>query len=95
MKKLLIIVALCLVGRMYAQETQKDTVAVNRSQVELTTTAKGKPVFVWKAQDGTTKNVQTDKQSAERFRNSGKPYVIYNLNQFGERKISKIYVNEA
>jgi len=95
MKKLLIIVALCLIGRMYAQETQKDTVAIHRSQVELTTTAKGKPVFVWKVQDGTTKNVQTDKQSAERFRNSGKPYVIYNLNQFGERKISKIYVKEA
>lgn len=95
MKKLLIIVALCLIGRMYAQETQKDTVAINRSHVELKSNNKGKPFFVWKASDGTTKNVQTDKQSAERFRNSGKPYVIYNLNQFGEKKISKIYVKEA
>lgn len=84
-----ILAALCL----SAQEPTKDTVRIERNRVELQTNDKGKPCFVLTSADGNkTRKVNTDKGSAERFQNSGIPYIIYNLNEFGERKISKIYV---
>ncbi len=93
MKKLLIIALLGLAMGAYAQQ-QKDTVRIERRSLELTTD-NGKNQFVITAKDGTTKKVSTDKQSAEHWKNSGVPYVIFNINQFGEKKISKIYVKEA
>lgn len=85
----LMLAALCL----SAQEQTKDTVRIERNRIELQTTEKGKPCFALTSADGSkTRKVNTDKGSAERFQNSGTPYIIYNLNEFGERKISKIYV---
>lgn len=95
MKKTLIVAAIIMAAlRMSAQEHAKDTVRIERDRVELTQTEKGKPQFVLKSGTDKTKTrkVNTDKGSAERFCNGGTPYVIYNLNEFEERKISKIYV---
>lgn len=93
MRKLFIIALLGLAMGAYAQQ-QKDTVRIERNTIELTT-ENGKNQFVMTAKDGTTKRVSTDKKSAENWRNSGVPYVIFNINSFGEKKISKIYVKEA
>lgn len=94
MKKTLIIAAFMVAALcLNAQEPTKDTVRIERSRVELQTNEKGKPCFVLtSADESKTRKVNTDKGSAERFQNSGIPYIIYNLNEFGERKISKIYV---
>lgn len=94
MKKTLIIAVIIMAAvRLSAQEPTKDTVRIERSRVELQTNDKGKPCFVLTSADGgKTRKVNTDKGSAERFQYSGTPYIIYNLNEFGERKISKIYV---
>lgn len=94
MKKTLIIAVIIMAAvRLSAQEPTKDTVRIHSDRLELTRTEKGKPQFVLYSDDNTkTRKVNTDKGSAERFQSGGTPYIIYNLNEFGERKISKIYV---
>ena len=90
---MIIAVILMAAVRLSAQEPAKDTVCVHRDRLELTHTEKGKPQFVLYSDDNEkTRKVNTDKGSAERFQSGGTPYIIYNLNEFGERKISKIYV---
>lgn len=93
MKKTLIIAVIIMAAvRLSAQEPTKDTVRIHSDRLELTQ-EKGKPQFVLHSDDNAkTRKVNTDKGSAERFQSGGTPYVIYNLNEFGERKISKIYV---
>lgn len=102
MKKSIIIFAIIIASfRANAQEHTKDTVCISRERLELAKNAKGKDVFVLKCEDfdyfsvdgkGTVKTVNTDKASAGRFAEGGTPFIIYNTNRFGERKISKIYV---
>ena len=94
MKKTFIIAVIIMAAvRLSAQEPTKDTVRIERNRVELQTNDKGKPQFVLHSDDNAkTRKVNTDKGSTERFQGGGTPYVIYNLNEFGERKISKIYV---
>ena len=94
MKKTFIIAAIIMAAvRLSAQEPTKDTGRIHSDRLELTHTEKGKPQFVLYSDDNAkTRKVNTDKGSAERFRSGGTPFIVYNLNEFGERKISKIYV---
>lgn len=94
MKKQIVTMAILLAmsGAAAAQQ-EKDTVRIHSDRIELQHDAKGKPFFTLYSDDNeTTKKVNTDKKSAENFGNGGTPFLIFNLNEFGERKISKVYV---
>ena len=95
MKKQIVTLAILLgmSGAAAAQQQTKDTVRIHSDRIELQHDEKGKPFFTLYSDDNeTTKKVNTDKKSAENFGNGGTPFLIFNLNEFGERKISKVYV---
>jgi len=99
MKRFLLLVAILIATTaVNAQVVSKDTVSIKKSELtviskENGTNKNGETKYLHYFRYS-NKNITTDKQSVENFKNpQSKAYIVYNNYATGERKVSKVYVN--